>query len=108
MPEKSLEASKQGSVQLVDDDGDSTMDSGDESDSTTTGEPANGKDSKTPAFTSIGSPMVPSHKELLPLNSKIADASPQKQLSSDPQGDAPSAAVKAEGLMDTSEDPLRL
>lgn len=84
------------------------MDSGDESDSTTTGDTPAENNSKKPSFTSIGSPMVPSHKELLPLNSKIADSSPQEQLKSEPQGDAPSAAVKAEGLMDTSENPLRL
>lgn len=94
--------SKKGSVELVDEDGDSTMDSGEESDETTTGEQSK------PAFTSIGSPNVPSHKELLPLNSRIADSSPQEQLKSEPEGDKPSAAVKAEGLMDTSEDPLKL
>lgn len=101
-------------MQLVDDDGDSQMDSGEESDETTTGNDenstagsANGPKSQAPAFTSIGSPNVPSHKELLPLNSRIADASPQQQLRSDPEGDEPSGAVKVEGLMDTSENPLK-
>ena len=86
---------------MVEEDGDSVMDSGEESDETTTGE-------SKPAFTSIGSPNVPSHKELLPLNSRIADSSPQEQLKSDPQGDQPSGAVKVEGLMDTSEDPTKV
>jgi protein phosphatase 2C family protein 2/3 len=109
-PQDSLpEKSKRGSVQLVDDDGDSTMDSGEESDDTTTGTEGQGSSStKPPAFTSIGSPNVPSHKELLPLNSRIADASPQEQLKRDPEGDEASGAVKVEGLMDTSENPLRL
>ena len=94
------------------------MDSGEESDDTTTGEAtaqpipgtkgsAAGAESKTPFFTSIGSPAVPSHKELLPLNSRIADSSPQQQLKSEPQGDKASPAVQVEGLMDTSENPLK-
>lgn len=119
LPDSVFSPGQKGSVQLVDDDGDSTMDSGEESDDTTTGTASSAQpipgtkntsahESKTPFFTSIGSPAVPSHKELLPLNSKIADDSPQKQLKSDPQGDEASPAVRAEGLMDTSEDPLKL
>ena len=115
LPDKILASGKKGTVQLVDDDGDSQMDSGEESDETTTGNDehpssaagTNGPKSKAPAFTSIGSPNVPSHKELLPLNSRIADASPQKQLKSDPEGDKASGAVNVEGLMDTSENPLK-
>jgi protein phosphatase 2C family protein 2/3 len=121
---------KSGSVKL-DDDGDSTMDSGDESDTTTTGD----KDSKpttstpskkipgstqkgspiAPSFTSIGSPQVATHQELprgasnpSGLRKGTNDSSPQEQLRKTPEGDEASAAVKAEGLMDTSEDPLKM
>lgn len=123
---------KSGSVKL-DDDGDSTMDSGDESDTTTTGD----KDSKpttststpskkiqggnqkgspvAPTFTSIGSPQVATHQELQrgASNSGLrkrttSDSSAQEQLRKTPEGDQASAAVKAEGLMDTSEDPLKM
>ena len=113
---------KSGSVKL-DDDGDSTMDSGDESDTTTTGD----QDSKTtststpskkipggnqkgspiaPTFTSIGSPQVATHAEL--QRRKADEAKPQQQLRKTPEGDEASGAVKAEGLMDTSENPLKM
>lgn len=114
LPDGALAPGKKGAVQLVDDDGDSQMDSGEESDDTTTGNDAapvpagkNNVTSNGPRFSSIGSPNVPSHKELLPLNSRIADDSPQEQLKSDPQGDKASGAVNVEGLMDTSENPLK-
>jgi protein phosphatase 2C family protein 2/3 len=119
--------SKSGSVK-VDDDGDSTMDSGDESDATTTGDskPSTSTPSKkipgssqkgSPAaltFTSIGSPQVATHQELqrgARLDSKLKgtnDSSPQEQLRKTPEGDEASAAVKVEGLMDTSENPLKM
>lgn len=109
-------------MRLVDEDGDSTMDSGDDSDETTTGEPsapAKSSGTKTPNFTSVGSPNVPPHKELLPLDGKIGggkqsnkdrlnDSSDQKQFETVPLGDEPSAAVGTEGLMDTSENPTKM
>ena len=126
------ESSKSGSVK-VDDDGDSTMDSGDESDATTTGDakPSNSTSNPSkkipsgpgssqkgspaaPTFTSIGSPQVATHQELQRgsrLESKLKgtnDSSPQEQLRKTPEGDEASAAVKAEGLMDTSENPLKV
>ena len=108
---ESAESSKSGSIKVIDEDGDSTMESGDESDSTTTGDavpPSSSSAAPAPSFTSIGSPNVPSHQELLPLNSKIADDTAQKQLSSTPGGDEASGAVKVEGLMDTSENPTKM
>ncbi|WWC88178.1 uncharacterized protein L201_003083 [Kwoniella dendrophila CBS 6074] len=126
--------SKKGSVELLDEDGDSAMDSGDDSDSTTTAggsTPASGSGSSTqktsaaksintsnsppspipPSFSSIGSPTVPTPQALqrssLPSNGKNQDKQ-YDQLKSDPQGDEPSGAVKVEGLMDTSENPLKL
>lgn len=98
--------SKKGSVQLIDDDGDSHMDSGDESDDTTTGaetpEPQsipNKTSPVAPSFTSIGSPEVPTHEEL----QRIPKPS---QLPAQPGGDAYPASAKVEGLLDTSESPL--
>ncbi|ORY32193.1 phosphatase 2C-like domain-containing protein [Naematelia encephala] len=98
----------------VDADGDSTMDS-DESDSTTTGVPTSpAPDTATPplgesspmppAFTSIGSPQVPTHEELQTMKRQGIPS----QLKSQPQGDAMSGAAKVEGLMDTSESPLKM
>jgi protein phosphatase 2C family protein 2/3 len=79
-----------------DEDGDSQMGdgSGDESDATTTESPASGimSSKQTPSFSSIGSPTVPT----------------PEQLKTRPGGDKASDAVRAEGLMDTSESPLRL
>jgi protein phosphatase 2C family protein 2/3 len=113
---------KSGSVKL-DDDGDSTMDSGDESDTTTTGDKApttstpskkiSGSNQKgspiTPSFTSIGSPQVATHQELQRGASNPSGLRPsQEQLRKTPEGDEASAAVKVEGLMDTSEDPLKM
>ena len=101
------------------------MDSGDESDTTTTGDAktaaaATSTPSRSnsgghkgspaaPSFTSIGSPEVPTHAELL-RKGKVTtdDSSPQKQLRKTPEGDQASAAVRAEGLMDTSDDPMKL
>ena len=134
-PEKAFVTdAKSGSVRLVDDDGDSAMDSDADSDSTTTGNPSDepqpvsipilssraagggssstSKSSVTPSFTSIGSPNVPSHQELLPVNSRVGqdddDEAPQEQLKSTPGGDAVPDVAKVEGLMDTSESPLKL
>jgi len=113
---------KSGSVKL-DDDGDSTMDSGDESDTTTTGDKApttstpskkiSGANQKgspiTPSFTSIGSPQVATHQELQRGASNPSGLRPsQEQLRKTPEGDEASSAVKVEGLMDTSEDPLKM
>lgn len=106
------------------------MDSGDESDTTTTGDAkpaATSTPSRSnsggqkgspaaPSFTSIGSPEVPTHAELLRQGKAAAkananatdDASPQQQLRKTPEGDEPSAAVRVEGLMDVSEGPLKL
>nr|XP_019050701.1 PP2Cc protein phosphatase [Kwoniella bestiolae CBS 10118]OCF29631.1 PP2Cc protein phosphatase [Kwoniella bestiolae CBS 10118] len=125
--EQALKAeSKKGSVELLDEDGDSAMDSGDDSDSTTTGDKAGPSDDQItkakaintsntppspipPSFSSIGSPTVPTPQALqrssLPSNKQDKQ---YDQLRSDPQGDAPSGAVKVEGLMDTSENPLKL
>lgn len=111
---------KRGSVELVDEDGDSHMDSGDESDTTTTGaathtspiksiqnahEPSSSP--RPDAFTSIGSPQVPTPEALqaLRLSGKQRTSQPVKN---EPGGDAYSEAAKVEGMMDTSESPLRL
>jgi protein phosphatase 2C family protein 2/3 len=42
-----------------------------------------------------------------PTTSATSESQPQKQLEPLPRGDAPEPAIKAEGLMDTSEDPLK-
>ncbi|KAL0252954.1 hypothetical protein I308_102348 [Cryptococcus tetragattii IND107] len=100
---------KKGSVRLVDEDGDSSMDS-DDSDSTTTGndpvpqpiQPSSYQAIHSPIppnFSSIGSPTVPTPQELQGL---------QASNRSEPQGDAYSDAVRVEGLMDKSESPLNL
>lgn len=122
---------KSASVRLVDDDGDSTMDSGDESDTTTTGDAAAATSTPprsvpgaaaaagqkgspaAPSFTSIGSPHVQTHTELQrgglrTGSSKTDDSTPQEQLRKTPEGDQASAAVRAEGLMDVSEGPLKM
>ncbi|KAK8865620.1 hypothetical protein IAR55_000764 [Kwoniella newhampshirensis] len=121
---------KKGSIELVDEDGDSAMDSGDESDSTTTGSgsgqvsaftsqpPSTSSTSARavnasntpsspirPSFSSIGSPTVPTPTALQALSLPKGQA--PKQLESQPQGDAFSNAVRVEGLMDTSENPLK-
>lgn len=57
-----------------------------------------------------GTPFAPPREETPPPPSQSqinGDVKPVEQLKSLPGGDAPSAAVKAEGLMDTSEDPLK-
>jgi protein phosphatase 2C family protein 2/3 len=97
------------------------MDSGDESDATTTdaatatstpakSKPISGGSHKgspaAPSFTSIGSPQVATHAEL--QRRKADEAKPQQQLRKTPEGDEASGAVKAEGLMDTSENPLKM
>ncbi len=71
---------KRGSVQLVDDDGDSHMDSGDESDTTTAAAAS---------------------------SSSTKDGEKQEQLRSSPKGDEYPAVAKAEGLLDSSESPLK-
>jgi protein phosphatase 2C family protein 2/3 len=43
-----------------------------------------------------------------PKSQPNGDVIPVEQLKSEPEGDAPSAAVKAEGLLDGSEDPLKM
>ncbi|WRT65994.1 uncharacterized protein IL334_002945 [Kwoniella shivajii] len=123
--------SKKGSVELLDEDGDSAMDSGDESDSTTTGSTPAGTETQAgtgssstqktsaaksintsnsppspipPSFSSIGSPTVPTPQAL----QRTSHPKKIEQIKSDPQGDKPSDAVKVEGLMDTSENPLKL
>jgi protein phosphatase 2C family protein 2/3 len=101
------------------------MDSGDESDATTTGDSKPSASTSTPSksaaaptFTSIGSPQVATHSELqrggsglrskAPATKSTDDASEQEQLSKTPEGDQASGAVKVEGLMDTSENPLKM
>ena len=107
------------------------MESDDESDTTTTGVVSPSSQSKSqpaqpttipnpatpeqtnespipPSFTSIGSPEVPTHLELQALPGKKGAAGKVEQLKSTPGGDAYSAAAKIEGMMDTSESPLRL
>jgi protein phosphatase 2C family protein 2/3 len=90
------------------------MDSGDDSDSTTTGAPAgvaanilvdlkSASSPKPPSFSSIGSPTVPTPEELQTMPHGTAP----RQLKPSPGGDAYSGAVKVEGLMDTSESPLK-
>jgi protein phosphatase 2C family protein 2/3 len=103
------------------------MDSGDESDATTTDAPAASESTPAkpkpisashsqkgspaaPSFTSIGSPQVATHSELQRGASAKAtnDNKPQEQLRKTPEGDQASAAVQVEGLMDTSEGPLKM
>ncbi|WVN85534.1 uncharacterized protein L203_100681 [Cryptococcus depauperatus CBS 7841] len=101
---------KNGSVQLVDSDGDSAMDS-DDSDSTTTAknttsQPIQHQNQQSspipPSFSSIGSPTVPTPEALQRSSHDAA------KTGGEPQGDAYSGAVKVEGLMDTSENPLNV
>lgn len=93
-----------GSVRLVDDDGDSAMDSEDSDDTTTAPEPSADHpmaDAPSgPSFTSIGSPAVPTP-------SSLRGKAPA-QLPHELGGDAPPAVAKVEGLMDGSEDPMKL
>ncbi|KAL7423596.1 Protein phosphatase 2C 2 [Cryptotrichosporon argae] len=108
---------KGASVQLVDEDGDSQMDSGDDSDDTQTGDAtgtaaaavdvprSSGSSPRAPAFSSIGSPTVPTHES---LQIPPAKGGAVQQLKTEPSGDAYPAVAKAEGLMDTSEEPTRL
>jgi protein phosphatase 2C family protein 2/3 len=90
---------------LVDEDGDSTMDSDEGSEATTTageGEPDSSSSSpKAPSFRSIGHPAVPTHEEL-------QQQTKPDQLASEPGGDAYPKGVQVEGMMDTSEGPLKL
>lgn len=51
---------------------------------------------KTKSVGSVGAPDVPTHPSLVP-----------EQLTRTPEGDETSDAVKVEGLMDTSENPLK-
>lgn len=80
---------KSGSVKLeVDEDGDSHMDSGDESDTTTAGE-AGASSSASASKPAKG-------------------VAAEEQLKSSPKGDEYPAVAKAEGLMDGSESPMKL
>ncbi|WVQ71269.1 hypothetical protein IAR50_000795 [Cryptococcus sp. DSM 104548] len=110
---------KKGSVKLVDEDGDSAMES-DDSDSTTTGNDPSPQPSAPasvahgaagspipPSFFSIGSPTVPTPSALQGQHAQKEDEKVE-QLKSEPQGDEASGAVKVEGLMDTSESPFNL
>jgi protein phosphatase 2C family protein 2/3 len=54
---------------------------------------------------SVGNPEIPTHPSLAAYP-RDESALPE-QLSRQPEGDAPSDAVKVEGLMDTSESPLK-
>nr|ODO02644.1 PP2Cc protein phosphatase [Cryptococcus depauperatus CBS 7855] len=101
---------KNGSVQLMDSDGDSAMDS-DDSDSTTTAknttsQPIQHQNQQSspipPSFSSIGSPTVPTPEALQRSSHDAA------KTGGEPQGDAYSGAVKVEGLMDMSENPLNV
>ena len=103
--------SNRGSVELVDED--SVMASDEESEETTTGAPSpsahphdsissgpepyplprpDDDKSRPPSFRSIGSPEVPTHEE----------------LRSEPGGDEAPAVSRVEGLMDTSENPVKM
>ncbi|KAF9049616.1 PP2C-domain-containing protein [Hymenopellis radicata] len=65
----------------------------------------------TNGTSSAGTPFSPMRVETPPppVESYVnGDAKPVEQLKSLPGGDEASAAVKAEGLMDTSEDPLKM
>jgi protein phosphatase 2C family protein 2/3 len=37
-----------------------------------------------------------------------SESKPQEQLKREPEGDAPSGAVKVEGLMDSSDSPMKM
>ncbi|KAK4684189.1 protein phosphatase PTC2/3, partial [Tremellales sp. Uapishka_1] len=106
--------SKKGSVELLDEDGDSQMDS--DSDSTATGAPTNAStpppqaqampidaspketsSPRPPSFSSIGSPTVPT-----------PDVLRQFKSSSSSSGERMPDAVRVEGLMDTSENPVKM
>jgi protein phosphatase 2C family protein 2/3 len=70
-----------------------------------------GEDPLPPGFTntrltSVGRPLVATHPELS-ASGPDARVKPEKQLEHMPEGDEPSAAVRVEGLMDVSEDPIR-
>jgi len=58
-------------------------------------------------LTSVGRPLVAGPPELKNLGAGAGGVKPEKQLVHLPEGDAPSSAVRVEGLMDTSEDPTR-
>lgn len=109
-------------IHQVDDDGDSHMDSDEDSDDTTAGTPSGSTpqthiaintavapNTKTspipPSFTSIGSPSVPTHQELMQMNMPAKGTAPE-QLKPTPQGDEYPAVAKVEGLMDKSEAAL--
>ena len=118
-PESALSSNaRRGRVQLLDEDGDSTMDSGDESDTTTTGPTEGASTTETvhisgaanstspiqPSFTSIGSPEIPTPSALQGLFGKQAPG----QSSHAPLGDAHPGVAHVEGMMDTSESPLKM
>lgn len=66
-------------------------------------------DQKTPVDTpkvEVSSTSAPADSQTL-INGTPTPAPPVAKLESTPGDDAPSAAAKAEGLMDTSEDPLK-
>jgi len=109
-------------IHQIDDDGDSHMDSDEDSDDTTAGTPSgttsqpnisidtavapNNKASPIPpSFTSIGSPSVPTHQELMQMKMPAKGTAPE-QLKPTPQGDEYPTVAKVEGLMDKSESAL--
>lgn len=82
-----LRAAQSSSPDKLDTDGDVNMDSDNSSNGAKSGR-------ETPPPPSISA------------EDREKESKPQEQLKSQPGGDAPSGAVKAEGLMDTSEGPL--
>lgn len=82
--EDKMDTSEAAQEQKKDLDGDSAM------------EDENTSSIKTKSVGSVGAPDVPTHPSLVP-----------EQLTRTPEGDETSDAVKVEGLMDTSENPLK-
>lgn len=66
-------------MELVDDDGDSHMDSGEDSDATAAAAEAGAAPARTPAFSSIGSPTVPTPESLQPLRPADSGAAAEKK-----------------------------
>ena len=84
-----------------DDDGDSQMVDADNSGSHI--EPSHGSSPKSPTIQPPFRGEAPSPPK--PLPNGVA-STPVEQLHSQPHGDKPLAVIKAEGLLDSSEDPL--
>ncbi|KAI0822265.1 PP2C-domain-containing protein [Trametes gibbosa] len=90
---------------LEEDDAESGLEERNENDAE--GEVPHPSDPESPTYTTDGQP---THGEAPPppsTPSPNGDATP-KQLKPQPDGDEPSAAVKAEGLLDSSESPLKV